>query len=76
MIEEKYLEICISPSEFSPNIKKFITTKLKEKHLHKEIQGKMITDIKINNLNNMPLPNTSILNISMFVPVKVVYKNI
>ena len=40
MIEERYLEIFISPSELSPNIKKFTKTKPKENYLYKEIQKK------------------------------------
>ena len=38
MTEEKYLEIFIAPSELSPNIKKIIMTKLKEKYLYKGMQ--------------------------------------
>ena len=74
MIEEKYLEIFITPSELSPNIKKFIMSKLKEKYLYKEMQGKMITDIVINNFNNIPLCRSNINNIERSVSVKVSYK--
>ena len=74
MIEEKFLEILITPSELSPNIKKIIMTKLKEKYLYKEIEGKMITDKEIINFNNIPLSRSNINNIEISVPVKVVYK--
>ena len=74
MIEEKYLEIFITPSELSPNIKKIIMSKLKEKFLYKEMQGKMITDIVINNFNNIPLSRSNINNIKVSVSVKVAYK--
>ena len=71
---EKYLEIFITPSELSPNIKKIIMSKLREKYLYKEMQGKMITDIVINNFNNIPLSRSNINNIEISVPVKVAYK--
>ena len=71
---EKYLEIFITPSELCPNIKKIIMTKLKEKYLYKEMQGKMITDIVINNFNNIPLSRSNINNIEKSMPVKVAYK--
>ena len=74
MKEEKYLEIFITPSELSPNIKKNIMSKLKEKYLYKEMQGKMITDIVINNFNKIPLSRSNINNIEISIPVKVVYK--
>ena len=74
MIEEKYLEIFTTPSELSPNIKKIIMSKLKEKYLYKEIEGKMITDIVINNFDNKPLSRSNINNIEISVPVKVAYK--
>ena len=74
MIEEKYLEIFITPSELSPNIKKIIMSKLKENYLYKDMQGKMITDIVINIFNNIPLSRSNINNIEISVPVKVAYK--
>ena len=74
MIEEKYLEKFITPSELCPNIKKIIMSKLREKYLYKEMQGKMITDIVINNFNNKPLSRSNINNIEISVPVKVAYK--
>ena len=74
MIEEKYLEIFITPSELSPTIKKTIMTKLREKYLYKELEGKMITDIVMNNCNNIPLSRSNINNIETSVPVKVAYK--
>ena len=74
MIEEKYLEKFITPSELSPNIKKIIMSKLKEKYLYKEIEGKMITDIEINNFNIISPSRTNIINIEISVPVNVAYK--
>ena len=57
MKEERYLQIFLSPSELDHNIKKIIMTKLKEKYLYREIIGKIITNIQINNFNNLPLSN-------------------
>ena len=74
MKEDKYLQIFLSPSELDRNIKKFIITKLKEKYLYREIDGKMITDIEINDFNNIPLSRTNINNIEMSIPVRVDYK--
>ena len=45
-------------------------TKLKEKYLYREIDGKMITNIKINNFNNLPLSN----NLETNIHTKVTYK--
>ena len=44
--------------------------KLKEKFLYREIDGKMITNIKLNNFNNLPLSN----NLEINSPAKVTYK--
>ena len=74
MKEEKYLDIFITQSELSPNIKKIIMSKLREKYLYKEIQGKMITNIEVNNFNNIPLSRTNISNIEISMLVKVAYK--
>ena len=71
---EKYLEIFITPSELSPNIKKIIMSKLIEKYLYKEMPGKMITDIVINNFNTITLSRSNINNTEISVPVKVAYK--
>ena len=70
MKEERYLQIFLSPFELGSNTKKIIMTKLKEKYLYKEIDGKMITNIQINNFNNLPLSNKLEINI----PAKVTYK--
>ena len=70
MKEERYLQIFLSPSELDPNIKKIIITKLKEKYLYREIDGKMITNIQINNYNNLPLSNILELNILANVTYK------
>ena len=75
MIEEqRYLQIFLNPSELEPNIKKIILTKLKEKYLFKEIDGKMITNIQINGFNNIPLSKSSINTIELNIPVKIDYK--
>ena len=70
MKEEKFLQIFLSPSELEPNIKKIIMTKLKEKYLYREIDGKMITNIQINNFENLPLSN----NLEINIPAEVTYK--
>ena len=70
MKEERYLQIFLSPSELGPNIKKIIMTKLNEKYLYREVDGKMITNIHINNFNNLPLLN----NLEINIPAKVTYK--
>ena len=70
MKEERYLQIFLSPSELDPNIKKIILNKLKEKYLYREIDGKMITNIQINNFNNLPLSN----NLEINILAKVTYK--
>ena len=62
MKEEIYLQIFLSPSELGPNIKKIIMTKLKEKYLYREIDGKMITNIQSINYNNLSLLNNLELN--------------
>ena len=70
MREERFLQIFSSPSELGPNIKKNIMTKLKEKYLYREIDGKMVTNIQINNFNNLPLS----YNLELNIPAKVTYK--
>ena len=70
MKEERYLQIFLSPNELSPNIKKIIMTKLKEKYLYREIDGRMITDIPIIDYNNLPLINNLELNIYVIVTYK------
>ena len=45
-------------------------TKLKEKYLYREIDGKMITDIQIIDYNNLPLINNLELNIYANVTYK------
>ena len=71
MIEERYLQIFLSPSELEPNVKKVIMTKLKEKYLYREIDGKMITNLQMNNFNNLPLSNNLELNILANVTYKI-----
>ena len=74
MREETYLNILLSPAELSYDIKKIIMSKLKEKYLFKEIDSKMITNIELNNLKNMPLSKTLINTIELNIPVKIDYK--
>ena len=45
-------------------------TKLKEKYLYREIDGKMITNIQIHNFNNLPLSNNLEINILANVTYK------
>ena len=71
MKEDRYLQIFLTPSELDSNIKKVIMTKLKENYLYTEIDGKMITNIQINNFNNLPLLNNLELNILANVTYKV-----
>ena len=71
MKEERYLQIFLSPNELDPNIKKIIMTKLKEKYLYREIDGKMITNIQINNFNKLPLSNNLEINILANVTYKI-----
>ena len=75
MKEDRYLQIFLTPSELSPNIKKIIMTKLKEKYLYREIDGIMITDIQINNFNNLPLSNNLEINILANVTYKIYKPN-
>ena len=75
MKEERYLQIFLSPSELCPNIKKIIMTKLKEKYLYREIDGKMITNIQLINYNNIPLSNNLELNILTNVTYKTYKKD-
>ena len=70
MKEERYFQIFLTPSELGPNIKKIILNKLKEKYLYREIDGKMITNIQMNNFNNLPLSN----NLEINILAKVTYK--
>ena len=71
MKEERYLQIFLSPSELDPNVKNIIMTKLKEKYLYRKIDGKMITNIQINNFNNLPLSNNLEINILANVTYKI-----
>ena len=71
MKEERYLQIFLSPNELGPNIQKIIMTKLKEKYLYREIDGKMITDIQLINFNKIPLSNNLEINILANVTYKI-----
>ena len=71
MKEEKYLQVFLTQNELCPNIKKIILNKLKQKYLYREIHGKMITDIQINDFNNLPLSNNLEINIFANVTYKI-----
>ena len=70
MKEDRYLQIFLSQSELGPDIKKIILDKLKGKYLYREIDGKMITDIQINDFNNLPLSK----NLEIKILANVTYK--
>ena len=70
MKEERYLQIFLTQNELCPNIKKIILNKLKQKYLYREIDSKMITDIQINNFNDLPLSNNLEINILTNVTYK------
>ena len=71
MKEERYLQIFLTQNELCSNIKKIILNKLKQKYLYREIDGKMITDIQINNFNNLPLSDNLEINILANVTYKI-----
>ena len=71
MKEERCLQIFLTQFELGPNIKKIIMNKLKEKYLYREIDCKMITDIQINDFNNIPLSNNLEINILANVTYKI-----
>ena len=71
MNEERYLQVFLTQNELCPNIKKVILNKLKQKYLYREIGGKMITDIQINDFNNLPLSNNLEINILTNVTYKI-----
>ena len=72
--EERFLEVFITPSELGPNLIEIILLKLKEKYKNKDIQRKMITNLKSKNFINMPLCRTTSSNINVIVPEKVFSK--
>ena len=74
MTDEIYLNIYLSPAELNYDIKKIIKDKLAQRYLFKEIDGRMITNIELNNLKHMPLSKTSINTIELNIPVKINYK--
>ena len=75
MKEETYSNIFLSPAEINNDIRKNIKSKLKERYLFKEIEGRMITNIELNNLKNMPLSKSSINCIELNIPVRIDYKS-
>ena len=74
MKEETYLNIFLYPNEMTYDIKKIIKNKLTQRYLFKEIDGRMITNLELNNLKNMPLSNSLINTIELNIPVKIDYK--
>ena len=74
MTDEIYLNIYLSPAELNYDIKKIIKDKLAQQYLFKEINSRMITNIEMNNLKNMPLSKTTINTIELNIPVKINYK--
>ena len=58
----------------SYDIKKIIKDKLTQRYLFREIDGRMITNFEINNLNNIPLSKSLINCIELNIPVKINYK--
>ena len=74
MREETYLDIYLSPAELTTDIKKIIMTKLKERYLFKEFNSRMITNIELNNLKNIPFTKSSINCLEINIPVKIDYK--
>ena len=72
--EERYLETFITPSETGPKLEEIMLSKPKEKNLNKEIQGRMITNLKTNDLNNIPLSRTTTNNIESNVATSITYK--
>ena len=76
MIEERYIQIFLSHSELDPNIKKIILDKLKEKYLYREIDGKMITDIHINDFNNLEINILANVTYKVYKPGDIIYGEI
>ena len=74
MREETYLDIYLSPAELNYDITKIIMSKLRDRYLFKEFDRKMITNIKLNNLNNIPLSKSISNNIELNIPVIIDYK--
>ena len=56
------------------NPKEIKLLKLNEKDVNKEIQGKMITNVKLKDFKNLPISRTTINILEINVPVKVLYK--
>ena len=74
MTDEIYLNIYLSPAELNYDIKKIIKDKLAQQYLFKEIDGRMITNIEMNNLKYTPLSKSSINTIELNIPVTINYK--
>ena len=63
MREDIYLDIYLYPFELATDIKKILMIKLKERYLFKEFDRKMITNIELNDLKNIPLSKSTINSI-------------
>ena len=74
MKEETYLNIFLYPDELTYDIRKIIKDKLTQRNLFKEIDGRMITNLELNNLKNMPLSKSSINTLELNIPVRIDYK--
>ena len=74
MSVETNLNIFFSPDEMTNDIKKIIMSKLTQRYLFKEIDGRLITNLELNNLKNMPLSKSSINCIELNIPVIINYK--
>ena len=74
MKEETYLNIFLYPDELTYDIKKIIKDRLTQRYLFKEIDDRMITNLELNNLKNMPLSKSSVNSIELNIPVKIDYK--
>ena len=57
-----------------PNPKEIMLLKLEEKFSKKEIRSKMMKDMEIKDLINIPLSRTTTNGIEKSIPVKVYYK--
>ena len=49
-------------------------SKLRDRYLSKEFDRRMITNIELNNLKNIPLSKSAINTIELNIPVKIDYK--
>ena len=73
-MEKKFLEIFTTSSELGLNLRRIIFLGRREKYLNKEIQSRMITNIRMKDFNNISLSKTKRNKIQVSVPVKVIYE--